>query len=70
LVAWWRAKGSANDSAGGNDGTLSNGVGFVSDMVGQAFLFNGTSSYVNVPDSPSLRLTNDLTIEFWVNASV
>ncbi len=34
--------------------------------VGQAFNFNGTSSYVEVADSPSLRLTNELTIEFWV----
>jgi len=35
-------------------------------MVGQAFSFNGINSYVEVPDSTALRLTNELTIEFWV----
>ena len=66
LVAWWPGEGSAVDIAGTNNGTLYNGVGFVPGMVRQAFSFNGTNSYVEVPDSPSLRLTNDLTIEFWV----
>ena len=60
------AEGNANDSAGQNNGILYNGVSFASGMVGRAFVFNGTSSYVEVPDSPSLRLTNVLTIEFWV----
>jgi hypothetical protein len=66
LVSWWRAENDALDTVGGNNGTLSNGVGYVSGKVGQAFRFNGTNSYVRVPDSPSLRLTNELTIEFWV----
>jgi subtilisin-like proprotein convertase family protein len=34
-------------------------------MVGQAFSFNGTTAYVQVPDSPDLRPTN-LTVEAWV----
>ncbi|MGO8925786.1 MAG: LamG domain-containing protein [Limisphaerales bacterium] len=66
LVSWWPAEGNANDIVGTNNGTLYNGVGFAPGMVGQVFVFNGTNSYVEVPDSPSLQLTNDLTIEFWV----
>jgi hypothetical protein len=66
LVSWWRAETSGLDEAGANNGTLSNGVGFASGRVGQAFVFNGTNSYVEVPNSPSLRLTNELTIEFWM----
>jgi hypothetical protein len=66
LVSWWAAQGDALDSIGSNPGVLHNGVGFASGEVGQAFSFNGTNSYVEVPDSPSLRLTNQLTIEFWV----
>jgi hypothetical protein len=65
LVSWWRAEGSANDSAGTNNGVLLNGAGFDAGKAGQAFLLGGTSSYVEVPDSPTLRLTNALTIEFW-----
>jgi hypothetical protein len=64
-VAWWQGEGNANDIIGGNGGALSNGVAFVTGTVNQAFSFNGTSSYVAVPDSASLRLTNTLTIEFW-----
>src|ERR1017187_3080116 len=66
LVSWWRGEGNALDQVGGNNGVLSNGVGFASGVVGQGFSFNGTNSYVEIPDAPALRLTNQLTIEFWV----
>jgi hypothetical protein len=66
LVSWWRAEGDAGDSAGSNNGALINGASFATGSVGQAFSFNGTNSYVEVPDSPGLRLTNALTIEFWL----
>jgi hypothetical protein len=66
LVGWWPGEGNAVDIAGTNNGALYHGVGFVPGMVGQAISFNGTNSYVEVPDSPSLRLTNVLSIEFWV----
>ena len=66
LVSWWRGEGNAVDQVGGNNGTPLNGVGFASGEVGLAFKFNGTNSYVEVPDSPSLQMTNELTIEFWV----
>ena len=66
LVSWWSGEGNANDIAGPNNGNLSGGVTFTNGEVGQAFSFNGTNTYVKVPDSPSLRLTHELTIEFWV----
>ena len=66
LVGWWRAEGNANDTAGGHHGALFNGVTFAAGTVGQAFSFDGTNAYVEVPDAPALRLTNELTIEFWV----
>ena len=66
LVGWWRGEGDGKDSAGTNNGILHGGVAFVAGKVGQAFSFNGTDSYVEVPDAPALRLTNELTIETWV----
>ena len=66
LVAWWPGQGHANDIGGTNNGVLEGGAAFAAGEVGQAFSFNGTNSYVEVPDSPTLRLTNELTIEFWV----
>ena len=35
--------------------------------VNQAFDFDGATSYVQVPDSPSLHFTNVMTVEAWVN---
>lgn len=66
LVSWWRGEGNALDQVGGNSGVMLNGAGFDTGIVGQAFRFNGSSnSYVEVADSPNLRLTNALTIECW-----
>jgi hypothetical protein len=68
LVGWWPGGGNANDIAGTNNGTLSGGASFASGEVGQAFSFDGINGTVTVPDSSSLRLTNQLTIEAWINA--
>ena len=66
LVSWWRAEGDASDAAGTNNGILHGGVTFVPGEVGQALSFDGSGNgYVEVPDSPTLRLTNELTIECW-----
>jgi hypothetical protein len=66
LVSWWPGEGTANDIAGMNSGTLVNGVAFAPGKVGQAFSFDGTSSYIRVPDNPSLHFTNAMTIEAWI----
>lgn len=66
MVSWWPGEGNASDIIGTSSGTLAGGVTFTNGEVGQAFNFNGIQSYVEVPDVPSLQLTNDLTIEFWV----
>jgi hypothetical protein len=64
FVAWWRGEGNAQDSAGSHHGTLEGGVSFGS-HVGQAFSFDGSTGYIEVPDSPGLRISDVLTIEFW-----
>jgi hypothetical protein len=55
LVSWWSGDGNANDIIGGNAGTLQNGTTFAPGLVGQAFSFNGTNQYVDVPTAPSLN---------------
>ena len=69
LVSWWKGEGNPFDSAGTNEGILKNGVSFVTGEVGQAFQFNGTNQYLEIPDSPSLDPTNSLTLETWVYVS-
>jgi hypothetical protein len=66
LVGWWQADGSANDSAGSNNGTLMNGASFDSGIVGVAFNLNGSDQCVQIPYS--LALTNSsFTVETWIN---
>jgi hypothetical protein len=66
IVSRWAADADALDQAGTNNGTL-RGVTFDSGVVNQAFDFDGSSGSVLVPDSPSLRFTNAMTIEAWIN---
>ena len=66
LVGWWQGEGNANDSAGTNNGTLSaSGATYASGKVGQAFRFDGTNGYVQIPDADALKPTN-ITVEAWV----
>ena len=68
LVSWWAAEGNADDSFGTNNGTLVGGsTSFTNGEVGEAFDFDGVGGTVIVADSSSLRLTNRLTIEAWIN---
>ncbi len=66
LVSWWAGEGNALDSAGLNDGTAFGGVAYAAGEVGQGFVLDGVTGHVRVPDSPSLRIANALTLEAWV----
>ncbi|MEC3907499.1 LamG-like jellyroll fold domain-containing protein [Tamlana sp. 2201CG12-4] len=66
LISWWAGEDNANDSVGSNDGTPLNGVSYTSGVVNKAFLFDGVDDVVIVPNSASLNITGDLTIELWV----
>ncbi len=70
LVLWLRfeeGKGSvAYDSSGaGNHGTVRNAQ-WVPGRFGRALRFDGRSSFVEVPDSPSLNPRKELTLEAWI----
>jgi len=67
LVSWWRAEGGATDAAARNNGTLHGSAAFAAGKVGQAFSFDPASGTMIASDSISLRLTNQLTIEAWIN---
>jgi hypothetical protein len=66
LLGWWAGDGDAHDIAGTNHGSLFAGAtASGSGVVGQAFTFDGTNSYVEIPDSPTLR-PSVFTVECWV----
>jgi subtilisin-like proprotein convertase family protein len=66
IVGWWPGDGNSTTLVGTNNGTLQSGATATGvGMVGQAFSFNGSTAYIQIPDSPDLRPTN-LTVEAWV----
>ena len=68
LVGWRRGEGNANDTAGGDNGTLQNNVTFAPGQVGQAFQLDGVSAGVSFPDIP--RSTSpSFTVGGWFNLS-
>jgi hypothetical protein len=67
LVSWWRGEGSALDQLSLNNGILQTGTTFTGGEVGQAFIFDGVSGYVQIPKAASLDAPNQLTIDFWMN---
>ncbi len=65
LIAWYPGDGNTLDYQGDNNGALQGGATYASGKVGQAFSLNGTSSYVEAPDSPALNPTQQLTLDAW-----
>ena len=68
LVGWWAGEGNASDSGGTNNGALHGGMSFAAGEAGQAFSFNGSSGYVEMPASASLNVGAGagLTFECWI----
>lgn len=69
LVSQWQGENNADDSEGINHGILEGNTNFAPGVDGQAFSFNGVSDRVLIPDSPSLDITNGLTISAWFKVS-
>ncbi|HZR16195.1 MAG TPA: hypothetical protein VFE51_02610 [Verrucomicrobiae bacterium] len=65
LVGWWRGDGNGDDSIGGHNGILENGMGFTNGLFGQAFV-GATNKRVYIPDDPAFQLSS-FTIGAWVN---
>jgi len=57
---------TASDSSNyGNDGKLKGGAEWVDGKFKKALSFNGKDAYVEVPDSDSLKIEEEITIELW-----
>lgn len=68
LVGWWPGEGNARNIAGTNDGVPQN-LNYAGGEAGQAFVFDGYSSMVQIPAGPNLDAGQGagLTIEAWIN---
>src|SRR5579864_1271222 len=68
MAGWWPGDGSTRDLGGGSNGVLIGGATFATGEVGQAFSFDGSSGFVQVPNDPAWNFgTADFTIDTWVN---
>lgn len=70
VVAWWQAEDNGDDGAGANHGSEVNGAAYATGVVGLAFSLDGLDDYIEVPDSPSLDLTDSITVETWILRTV
>jgi hypothetical protein len=72
LIAYYPFNGNANDVSGNNNNGTVNGATLTTDRFGKAnkaYLFDGNSAYIYVPNSPSLQSpgsTNTITQAAWV----
>ncbi len=68
LVGWWPFNGNANDESGNGNSGVVNGATLSVDRFGNssaAFDFNGSSDFIEVPNSTSLSTMQALTISVW-----
>jgi hypothetical protein len=74
LVGWWPFNGNANDeSLNGLNGTnnLAQATTDRNNIANHAFMFNGSSSHIIIPNSTQLNFQNNnsFTLSYWINAS-
>jgi hypothetical protein len=58
-----------NDVANGAIGVASGGAAWSQGISGPAIALNGSTGYIDVPNSPLLQLTGPLTLYCWFNAT-
>jgi len=66
LAAFWPGEGDANDLLGRHNGKIGGRVRFAPGRFGQAFVFDGRSGHVAIPNQPGIRITGDQTIAMWI----
>ena len=67
-VSQWNFNGTSNvaiDDLGQNNGVLNGGTGRTTGFTDGAILFDGVNDFVTVPDSDTLDLSSELTVEVW-----
>ena len=68
LVAHWNLDGDANDTVGGNHGTVYGNPVWTGGQFGGALNFDGDGDYVDCGNDSSLNLTNNFSISAWFNS--
>lgn len=68
IVSAYNADSNTNDSAGVYNGVGMGGLTYTTGKIGNAFNFNGTTSYLSIPNvSNQLNFQDDFSISLWFN---
>jgi hypothetical protein len=65
LYAVYKAESNANDSLGAYNGTAQGGLTYSAGKSGNAFTFNGTNAYVQLPDNSLNSLNSSFSVSAW-----
>lgn len=65
LIGWWPGDGNPADIMGENDGEPTS-LDYVPGLVGPAFQFSGTNSFLGVQNAPALSAITNVTFECWI----
>jgi hypothetical protein len=66
LVSWWRGDDSPFDSVGGNHGTPTGNLSYAVGLFGQAFNFDGSTSFIHIPTATPLDRMPQFTLSAWL----
>ena len=67
LVSWWGGDNDSGDLQGDNNGILENGTSYAPGFVSRrGFSFHGVDQYVQVGDTPTLKMSTAMTLEGWI----
>ena len=72
LIAYYPFSGNANDVSGNNNNPIFNNATLTNDRngnVNSAYHFNGFDNYMQIPNAPSLNMSNAISICTWVNVT-
>lgn len=72
LRAYYPFNGNANDASGNNNNPVFNNATLTTDRFGNpssAYLFNGINNYMQIPNSPSLNTTGQISVAAWVKVN-
>ena len=66
-VGLWHFEGNADDTSGNNNNGAVNGASLVAGRVGnEAYSFDGSNDFIEVPHDPSLTVGSEVSISLWV----
>jgi hypothetical protein len=70
LVAYWKFEQNTLDSTiNHNDGTITGISSWAKGVTGNSISLSGTNNYVTCPDSATLNIQGDITVEAWIKTS-